>query len=180
MQSARETVEAYLRAKDENRPYLMERAFAEDATLEMIVNSGSISFPPISKGLRSISDVLVRQFAQAYENTHTFCLASPPADGDATFSCNWLVGMSEKDSRMVRVGCGRYDWRFHPQGSCLAERLTITIDLMQSLAPANLLPIMSWVSQLPHPWCPAQTAARDAPSLNELQPIRRYIAGEST
>ena len=76
MPSIREAVEIYIRAKDENRPYLMERAFAENATLEMVVNSGTISFPPISIGLESISNVLVRRFAQTYENVHTFCLAS--------------------------------------------------------------------------------------------------------
>ena len=31
-----EAIAAYLRAKDENRPYLMERAFVPDATLAMV------------------------------------------------------------------------------------------------------------------------------------------------
>ena len=126
MPSVQESVEIYIRAKDENRPYLMERAFAENATLEMVVNSGTISFPPISIGLQSISDVLVRRFAQTYENVHTFCLASPPRNHEVKFSCDWLVGMSEKESRRVRVGCGRYDWLFQSQGQRLVEQLTIT------------------------------------------------------
>lgn len=74
----------------------MERAFAENATLEMVVNSGTISFSPISIGLQSISDVLVRRFAQTYENVHTFCIAAPPRNDDGSLSCDWLVGMSEK------------------------------------------------------------------------------------
>src|SRR5260370_41926684 len=115
MRSARVLVGAYIRAKDENRPYLMERAFAENAILEMVVNSGTISFPPISNGLRSISDVLVRRFAQTFENVHTFCLAPPPRDDAVGFSCDWLVGMSEKDSRSVRVGFGQFDWVLPPQ-----------------------------------------------------------------
>jgi len=134
----------------------MERVFAENATLEMVMNSGTISFPPIAKGLQSISDVLVRRFAQTYENVHTFCLALPPRNDEVRFSCNWLVGMSEKDSRMVRVGCGRYDWMFHPGAPCVVGRLTITIDLMQSLAPTYLASVMSWLSQLPYPWCSPQ------------------------
>jgi hypothetical protein len=91
-----QAVEIYIRAKDENRPYLMERAFAENAILEMIVNSGTISFPPISIGLQSISDVLVRRFAQTHENVHTFRLAAPPRNDEVNFSCDWLVGMSER------------------------------------------------------------------------------------
>ena len=175
MPSARETVEIYIRAKDENRPYLMERAFAENATLAMVVNSGTISFPPDSIGLQSISDVLVRRFAQTYENVHTFCLVAPPANDQINFSCDWLVGMSEKDSRLVRVGCGRYDWLFQSHGQRLVERLTITIDLMESLPPSCLDSVANWLSRLPYPWCTVQAALAGMPSLQELQPIRRNL-----
>jgi hypothetical protein len=176
MPSAQEGVEIYIRAKDENRPYLMERAFAENATLEMVVNSGTITFPPISIGLQSISDVLVRRFAQTYENVHTFCLAAPPRNHVVNFSCDWLVGMSEKESRRVRAGCGRYDWLFQSQGHRLVERLTITIDLMESLAPSCLASVTNWLSRLPYPWCTAQTALAGIPSLDELHPIRQNLA----
>lgn len=176
MPSAQEAVEIYIRAKDENRPYLMERAFAENAALEIIVNSGTISFPPISIGLQSISDVLVRRFAQTYENVHTFCLAAPPRNDEVDFSCDWLVGMSEKDSRSVRVGCGRYHWLFQSQSQRLVERLTITIHLMESLAPSRLASVTNWLSRLPYPWCRAQAALTGIPSLQELNPIRQNLA----
>ena len=176
MQSPQQVVETYIRAKDENRPYLMERAFAVDATLEIIVKSETISFPPITKGLQSVSDVLVRRFGQAYENVHTFCLAPPPQIDQRSFSCDWLVGMSEKDSGIVRVGCGRYHWLFQPQGPCLVERLTITVDLMQSLDSGCIALVMGWLSQLPYPWCTAEIAATYMPPLDELQQIRRSIA----
>jgi hypothetical protein len=176
MQSPEESIATYIRAKDQNRPHLMTRAFAEAAILEMVVKTGSIAFPPISKGLETISDVLVRRFAQTYENVHTFCLAAPPRSDEVSFSCSWLVGMSEKESRMVRVGCGRYDWLFRSQSPHLVERLTITIDLMQSLAPNSLPSIMNWLSQLPYPWCSSKLALPGAPTLDELEPIRHYIA----
>ena len=176
MHSAEDSIATYIRAKDENRPYLMPRAFAEDATLNVVVKDGSISFPPISHGLESITEVLVRRFAQSYENVHTFCLAVSARTDDIAFSCDWLVGMSEKQSRMVRVGCGRYDWQFRPQTPRLATRLTITIDQMQSLAPDNLASVMSWLSRLPYPWCSWQTALASAPSLDELKLVRHYIA----
>jgi hypothetical protein len=176
MPSASDAVETYIRAKDENRPYLMARAFAESATLEVVVNSGTISFPPISIGLQSIADVLVRRFAQAYENVRTFCLATPPRSDAVEFSCDWLVGMSEKESRRVRVGCGRYDWRFQPHDPCLVDRLTITIDLMESLAPSSLPSVMGWLARLPYPWCATDAALAGIPSLEGLSPIRRVLA----
>jgi hypothetical protein len=130
--TAKEAIEHYLRAKDQNLPWLMESAFAANATLEMIVNAGTLAFPPLSIGVPSIADVLVRRFAQTYENVHTFCLAPPPRADQLDFSCDWLVGMSEKESRAVRVGCGRYDWRFPAEVPRVAERLTITIEAMES------------------------------------------------
>ena len=175
MPSPQEAVETYIRAKDENRPYLMERAFAQDVALEMIVESGTISFPPISSGLESVCDVLVRRFGQTYENVHTFCLASPPKEHQRTFSCDWLVGMSEKESRAVRVGCGRYDWLFQPDAPYLVWKLTITIEQMQSLAPMRLASVMHWLSQLSYPWCTPQDVARNIPGLDELRPIGRHI-----
>ena len=178
MPTVREAVEIYIRAKDENRPYLMERAFAENATLEIVVNSGTISFPPVSSGREAISDVLVRRFAQTYENVYTFCLASPPRNHEVDFTCEWLVGMSEKESRNVRAGCGRYDWRFQSQGQRLVEHLTITIDLMVSLAPSCLASVTNWLSRLPYPWCTAQAALTSIPPLEGMDPIRRHLAGD--
>src|SRR5438552_15096278 len=116
MLSARESIATYIRAKDENRPYLMARAFAETATLEMVVKTDTVSFPSITNGVEAISDVLVRRFAQTYENVRTFCFTPCPRLDDVRFSCHWLVGMSEKESRMVRIGCGRYDWQFRAEG----------------------------------------------------------------
>lgn len=176
MQSAAQAcIETYIRAKDENRPFLMERVFAENATLQIVVKTEAISFPPISRGLESITDTLVRRFAQTYENVHTFCLAQPPRDSVIKFSCNWLVGMSEKDARSVRVGCGRYDWLFTTTVPRLVEQLTITVEALHSLNPTHLGSVMNWLSELPHPWCSAQRALRASPALDELQLLRQFI-----
>jgi hypothetical protein len=79
----------------------MRHAFAEAATLNIIVKTGAISFPPLSKGIEAITEVLVRRFAQSYENVFTFCLEDPPRDDARSFSCNWMVGMSERETGAV-------------------------------------------------------------------------------
>ncbi|MCS6763850.1 MAG: hypothetical protein MO853_07600 [Candidatus Protistobacter heckmanni] len=78
-------IKTYIRAKDENRPYLMAQAFMPDAVLDMQVKTDAISFPSRSEGLATISDVLVSRFGQTYENVYTICLAEPPA-GHNSFS----------------------------------------------------------------------------------------------
>jgi len=177
MRTPSDSIVAYLSAKDGNRPHLMAHAFADDASLAMVVNTGTISFPPVSQGCDAIAEVLVRRFAQTYENVYTLCLAPPPRNEESAFTCDWLVAMTEKESGAVRVGCGRYDWCFAPK-SCLAERLTITIEAMQSLPSSYLDEVMKWVSSLPYPWCSTEVAMRDAPNLSDLGAVLEYIGRE--
>ena len=178
-QGARDAIVAYIRAKDENRPHLARLAFDDGAILSMVVKTDAISFPPGASGRGAITDVLVREFGQTYENVRTFCLSSPPEGEHTTFSCGWLVGMSAKENRIVRVGCGRYDWLFHAQSPHLAEKLTITIEVMQLLPADTLIPVMGWLDQLPYPWCSRQVASECAPALEGLGPVRHWLSREN-
>ena len=169
-------VRAYIRAKDENRPHLMEHVFAGDACLEMIVKSETISFPPVTRGLASITEVLVRNFAKTYENVYTFCLERPNLQShERGFSCDWLVGMSEREGGHARVGCGRYDWHFSPEGSFLVDRLVITIEAMQVLPPGWNKAVFGWLSGLPYPWCSADVIAETAPVLEGIEAVIEYL-----
>ena len=176
MKSPAESISTYIRAKDQNRPYLMKHAFAQTATLRMIVKTGAISFPPLSRGIEAITEVLVRRFAQSYENVFTFCLEDPPKDDEGSYTCKWMVGMSEKETGAVRVGCGRYDWLFETHKPFLTRDLTITIEFMQGFPSETLEPIMNWLSSLPHPWCPVQAAVARAPKVEGLEVILGYVS----
>jgi hypothetical protein len=69
-----EIVQRYICAKDKNRPELISRIFTVAARLEIKMKTQSISFPADAVGLDAITDVLIRQFSQNYENVYTFCL----------------------------------------------------------------------------------------------------------
>jgi hypothetical protein len=152
----------------------MSEVFSETATLEMIVKTETISFPPISHGIDAITEVLGRRFGQTYENIYSFYLQRPSATA-STFACDWLVGMSEKTSGAVRVGCGRYDWHFQQQAPGRVERLVITIEVMQVLPPQDLASVMAWLTGLTYPWCSAGAVIASAPSLAALEPVLRYV-----
>ena len=130
-------VRTYIRAKDEYRPHLMQLAFAETATLEIVVGTQEIAFPPMTHGRAAITEVLVRRFAKQYENVYTFCLNDAPSADSLGFKFCWLVVMSEKDSGHLRVGHGHYDWSWSPTRSPLVDRLTIIIERMEAF-PASL------------------------------------------
>jgi hypothetical protein len=173
MKSAADTIAAYLRAKDENRPYLMRDAFEEDAALAMVVKSENIAFPAATRGREAITNVLVREFSSAYENVRTLCLAPAPIGTPHTFSCPWLVGMSVKADGAARVGWGRYDWTFDAASSRV-RRLTITIEAMHVLPPRCVDIVAGWTFALPYPWCSAERALQALPDLEVLQSLRDY------
>lgn len=173
---AERVLRTYVRAKDENRPLLMREVFCETAVLETVVKTTAISFPPISHGLAPITDVLVRTFAETYENVYTFYLERPPTHAPLTsFSCDWIVGMSEKEGRKGRVGCGRYDWRFQETQPRLADRLVITIEEMQVISADRFSIVLSWLADLPYPWCSAHTILETAPAIRELDRVLKYV-----
>jgi hypothetical protein len=165
----------YFHAKDENRPHLLEGVFASEAQLEVNNHTGTISFPTVTEGREAIADILVRQFAQTYENIYSFYMDRPVEAIVATFSCDWLVGMSEKEGKNVRIGCGRYDWSFQAGPPFLTNRLVITIAVMEVLPPSQLKPVLTWLLGLDYPWTTAAAVRAAAPGIADLVPVLRYL-----
>ena len=174
MPNTARSIEKYIFAKDANRPDLLRQSFTPDATLEMVVHTGTISFPPQVSGRAGIADVLVRRFGQSYENVYTFCLGEPPSAEAVTHDCKWLVGMSVKETGELRIGCGEYHWCFEPQ-SGLAEQLRITIEHMQVCPPQELEPVMNWLQSLEYPWCLPNEVIEGAPQISNIAPVIEYL-----
>jgi hypothetical protein len=175
MSTPADAIRRYILAKDGNRPFLLKRAFAEDAELEMVVNTDAISFPSSAKGLRAIEDVVVRRFAVDYENIYTFCLSQPSEINRRHFPCYWLVGMSTKNGGQISVGCGRYDWYFEAGTECRVEKLVIAIDVMKIFPAADLVACMNWLTRLPYPWCAPEEAIGALPTIEGLAEIEAYL-----
>jgi len=176
--SAQRVLRAYFHAKDENRPLLLAGVFSVDARLEILNRSDRISFPAVTVGLDRIADVLVRRFNQTYENIYSFYMDRPAEDADA-FACDWLVGMTEKETGNARVGCGRYDWAFRRAPAFLASRLLITIESMVVLPPAATDEVMRWLGGLSYPWASAASVS-SAPRLDALEPVVNYLGRAAT
>lgn len=174
MITLQESIETYIRAKDGNRPFLIADAFTADAELTMQVNTQAISFPGAVKGAKAISNVLISEFSQRYENVYTFCIGEPP-DGRPAFSCDWLVCMSEKGTGLARAGFGRYEWRA-AEDSGQVTKLRITIEEMTTLPQDTVEPILRWANALPYPWCPRERLGENAPEIEAIERIRAALA----
>jgi len=175
MSTPYDVVSTYIFAKDGNRPFLVRRAFAEDAELEMVVKTDAISFPSSAKGVSAIEEILVRRFGLDSENVYTFCLSRPSDANRRHFPCHWLVGMSAKSTGQLRIGCGRYDWYFGANKECHVERLVVAIDVMVILPAVELAVSMNWLSSLPYPWCAPDQALKDMPANEGLAGISDYL-----
>jgi hypothetical protein len=149
-----ELVRTYIAAKDTNRPHLVSKVFARTATLEMIVKTDTIAFSPQAQGPEAIADMLVRRFAQQYDNVYTYCLCDPPPPEALRLDCGWLVVMSEKQTQRVRAGFGRYAWEWQPQVERLVQRLSITIERMDVFDEGVGGAAFAWAEGVPYPWCP--------------------------
>ena len=142
----------YIKAKDQNKPHLMESVFTQNATLSMKVDSDNIAFPSETAGLNEITAVLIRGFNQSYENIYTLCLTDTWQQRDCEVSCRWLVAMTEKSSGLARVGFGEYHWVFAREGLNLVSQLTIVIDDMQLFPVEQQSEIMCCFENLSYPW----------------------------
>jgi hypothetical protein len=171
-----DVLRTYFQAKDANRPHLLDRVFTADARLEVNNKTTSIALPVVTQGREAIADVLVRRFAQAYENIYSFYMARPPAAARA-FACDWLVCMSDKESRGVRVGCGRYEWVLQADAPRLASALAIDIAAMVVLPAALLDSIMLWSRGLSYPWSNATAVIESAPHIEALAEVLEYLVG---
>jgi hypothetical protein len=164
----------YFHAKDENRPHLLEDVFTSNAEVVIRNQSANISFPAVTEGRPAIAEVLVRSFAVSNEDVYSFYLARPTSVV-REFVCPWLVGMSERSSGQVRVGCGIYEWAFDPRPPHLANRLVIAIDIRQVLPVTESGPVFAWLRALNYPWSSPEAALRGIPANELMSPIARFL-----
>jgi len=168
-------ISQYIQAKDANKPFLMQKAFVDSALLEMKVNTEAITFPTKTTGVDGITQILVRGFSEQYENVYTVCLADSVTEQKTILSCQWLVGMAERKTGNIKVGCGVYDWSFENREKPKVESLMITIACMDIIDRQHSDVVFDWLSALPYPWVERTVLLSDMPVIDKLIPIKNYL-----
>jgi len=176
--TTRSLLRDYLRAKDENRVLFLRRGFAPDVSLIMGLNTDEISFPAQSLGVDAVAETLAVRFNQTYENIFTFYLALPPDDATTeAFHCGWMVGMTEKATGNVRVGCGTYEWLFDLE-PYRVKGLRIIIEHMRNLPSSDADAVFDWLLAAPYPFADPRALAATIPAIDALSPVRTFLAGQ--
>ncbi|MGH1440502.1 MAG: hypothetical protein ACRBBR_10350 [Cellvibrionaceae bacterium] len=164
----KELIGYYIKAKDYHRPHLMEMAFAEDAVLEMEVNTSAINFPSKVLGRDNITATLVKKFHEQYDNVYTLCINDGVINMENGLQCQWLVGMTDVESGSFRIGYGHYLWRFATSGegsACRVEHLTITIQNMVVLPAESASLVLPWFDSLSYPWAFLSDLSLEVPNV---------------
>ncbi len=167
-------ISQYIKAKDQSRPHLMARVFSNNATLSMQVQTDAISFPAAVSGVDKITDTLVRDFNQKWNNIYTLCLIDSVNVGMQALDCRWLVGMTDKITGQCRVGFGEYHWRFSADVCPQVEQLTIVIDDMVVLESGEAAIVLSWLDNQDYPWVASAALHETMPRLDGLQGVVQW------
>jgi len=145
-------IENYIRAKDQNHPDLIGSAFDPLAVVQIEAQTKTISFPPELSGVVQIEQILVKDFALAWQDVKTFCFSHPGDGFRPAFSCRWLVAMHSRHGDGARLGYGTYDWAFSGDSGQVTA-LKIQIDDMIVVDERQASALIAWAASLPYPWC---------------------------
>ncbi|MEM7152010.1 MAG: hypothetical protein AAF799_04170 [Myxococcota bacterium] len=168
-------VRAYLQAKDECRPHLFPLAFAEDAVFVSRFDfETDFGNDTPREGIEAITETF-RALGQQCENIYTLCIPETVESTATTMSCKWIVGMTERGSREVRVAWGDYQWRFDPARD-RATSLQVTMHRMAMMKPEAAGAVLGWLSAIEGPWCSAATLLEHVPARPQLEGVARYFA----
>jgi hypothetical protein len=155
MLTHRSLLEAYVRAKDQCAPELIDEIFQRDAVLSISTAASAVVFPPLVVGTQGIAQTLVTDFAARFSQCRTYYVCDGlPLIEERIAYLPWLVLMREKETASLRIGRGYYHWQFlvdAAQGRCISE-MHIRIDHMALIADVDGDLLRTLQSFLPYPW----------------------------
>lgn len=176
----RALLDAYIDAKDNNRPQRIHDVFAPDAELVFSLATANITFPSRVTGADAIAKTLVIDFGARYSRCRTYyvCDALQPRNGSIA-ALPWLVVMREPEAGTLRIGHGVYDWTFSPAVGEAEPRVTrfhIQIARMDVIADGDARLLAQVHERLSYPWLSPVALRDELDSLRRAAPAFAFVA----
>ncbi len=176
----RALLEAYIDAKDNNRPQRIGDVFARDAELAFSLATENIAFPSRVAGADAIARTLVTDFGARYSQCRTYyvCDALQPRNGSIA-GLPWLVVMREPEAGALRIGHGVYDWTFSPGIDGTEPRVAhfhIQIARMDVIADHDARLLAQVHERLPYPWLSPVALRDELDALRRAAPAFAFVA----
>ncbi|HKQ23742.1 MAG TPA: hypothetical protein VJT81_04765 [Burkholderiales bacterium] len=159
MNTSKDLLEAYLEAKDRNRPHLILESHTPNAILTYSIATDTISFPSKVMGADAIAQTLVRDFRKTFDRCKTYYVCDSIVDRAPHIDfVPWLVIMREMSNSALRVGKGYYRWQFEFDGTRTRVcAMHIHIERMDHIEDRAGNTLNALQSELPYPWLPPAT-----------------------
>jgi hypothetical protein len=154
MNTPRDLLEAYLQAKDFDRPSLILDCYTPDAVLTYSIATDAISFPARVSGADAIAQTLVRDFRKNFDCCKTFyvCDSITPV-GERIDFMPWLVIMRQVSNTALRLGKGYYRWKFERDETRMQVcAMHIHIERMDVIEDRDGKKRQELQAALPYPW----------------------------
>jgi hypothetical protein len=154
MNTPKDLLEAYLEAKDLNRPSLILECFTPNAILTYSIATDTISFPSKVLGADAIAQTLVRDFRRKFDRCKTYYVCDSIVDrGQRIDFMPWLVIMREVSNSALRVGKGYYRWQFESDETRTRVcAMHIHIERMDVIEDRDGKALQALQSELAYPW----------------------------
>ena len=154
MNTPKNLLEAYLEAKDLNRPSVILECYTPSAVLTYSIATYTISFPARVTGADAIAQTLVREFRQKFDRCKTYYVCDSIIErGQRIDFIPWLVIMRETSNSALRVGKGYYRWQFESEETRMRVcAMHIHIERMDVIDDRDGKTLYVLQSELPYPW----------------------------
>jgi hypothetical protein len=154
MDTPKELLEAYLRAKDLNQPALILHCYTRDAVVTYSIATDTISFPSRVLGADAIAQTLVRDFRKNFECCKTYYVCDSIAQGAEPIDfMPWLVIMRQSLTTALRLGKGWYRWQFERDETRIRVcAMHIHIERMDIVEDRDGKKLHALHAVLPYPW----------------------------
>jgi hypothetical protein len=177
MNTPKNLLEAYVEAKDLNRPSLIVERYTPSAVLTYTIATDTISFPARVVGADAIAQTLVRNFRKRFDRCKTYYICDSKVDRARGIDfLPWLVIMREVSNSVLRVGKGFYRWQFESDETKMrVSAMHIHIARMDSIEDPGGKTLQAVQSQLPYPWLPPATLLGTFESLMKQAPVFAFL-----
>lgn len=154
MNTPKELLEAYLQAKDCNRPSVIADCYTPDAVLTYSIATDTIAFPAKVIGSVAIAETLVRDFRKNFDCCKTYYVCDSLRDNAESIDfLPWLVIMRQISTGALRLGKGWYRWGFEPgRAGTRVCAMHIHIERMDIMEDAKGDKLHALQAALPYPW----------------------------
>ena len=154
MNTPKNLLEAYLEAKDLNRPSVILECYTPSAVLTYSIATDTISFPAKVTGADAIAQTLVRDFRKNFDRCKTYYVCDSIVDRAPQIDfMPWLVIMREASNSALRLGKGYYRWQFESDDTKMRVcAMHIHIERMDSIEDREGKALYLLQSALPYPW----------------------------